>query len=139
MTVVIDNSMALAWTLADERSAVSDEILDHVMSDGGHTPFLFRAEFANGLTMAMRHGRIDQRDREQALVFIENLRLMHDLAEVGHLSEAVKLADTHLLTVYDALYLELAIRKRLPLATFDQKLCAAAQTVGVALSLPKRL
>lgn len=135
MTLVVDNSMALAWTLADEQSESADVVLDHVMSGGGHVPFIFRAEFANGLTTATRRGRINGADREQALEFIETLRLMHDLPDPENVKEAVRLADAHLLTVYDALYLELAWRKRLPLATFDRKLSAAAQSAGVALTL----
>ena len=54
MTIVVDNSMAMAWTLIDERSAQADSILDQVMREGGHVPFTFRAEFANGLVELMR-------------------------------------------------------------------------------------
>jgi predicted nucleic acid-binding protein len=36
------------------------------------------------------------------------------------------LADRHGLTVYDAAYLDLAIRKRLPIATLDNALIQAA-------------
>jgi predicted nucleic acid-binding protein len=135
LTIVVDNSMALAWTLADEQSESADVVLDQIMSDGGHVPFIFRAEFANGLTMAIRRGRIDGADREEALVFIETLRLIHDLPQAENVKEAARLADVHLLTVYDALYLELARRRRLPLATFDKKLSAAARAAGVALTL----
>jgi predicted nucleic acid-binding protein len=38
--------------------------------------------------------------------------------------------------VYDAAYLELAMRKRLPLATLDDKLAAAAAAAGVAAYSP---
>ena len=37
------------------------------------------------------------------------------------------------LTVYDAAYLELAARRRLPLATLDDKMREAARRVGLEL------
>lgn len=42
------------------------------------------------------------------------------------------LAETHNLTIYDATYLELAIRRNIPLATLDKELYAAADKVGLA-------
>ena len=45
----------------------------------------------------------------------------------------LSLARDHNLSAYDAAYLELAMRRGLPLATLDDKLKAAAQAVGVPL------
>ncbi|CAN5348933.1 hypothetical protein BH09SUM1_BH09SUM1_33770 [soil metagenome] len=58
---------------------------------------------------------------------LSDLDLQQDL-QFGHhvLSETLALADKHNLTVYDACYLELAKRLRLPLATLDGDLAAAA-------------
>jgi predicted nucleic acid-binding protein len=47
-------------------------------------------------------------------------------------SDALSLARGHNLTAYDAAYLELAIRRGLPMATIDRKLRTAAEPVGVA-------
>lgn len=44
------------------------------------------------------------------------------------------LARRHRLTLYDATYLELAARRRLPLATFDAVLARAATAEGVAVA-----
>ena len=46
-------------------------------------------------------------------------------------SDTLSLADELRLTVYDACYLELALRRRLPLATLDQTLRAAARKIDV--------
>jgi predicted nucleic acid-binding protein len=135
LSVVIDNSMALAWTLPDESSATADAILDNVVKGGGHVPFIFRAEFANGVTMAARRGRIDHRARDEALTFMERLKLVHDVDGFKRLGTAVNLADTYGLTVYDAVYLDLAQRMSLPLATFDKKLASAARQANVALAV----
>jgi predicted nucleic acid-binding protein len=138
LSIVVDNSMALAWTLEDEHSAASDAILEVVTSQGGHVPFIFRAEFANGLTMAVRRKRVDDQGRSEALAFMEGLNLTHDLEGSMRISSAVALADKHDLTVYDALYLELAQRVGCPLATFDKKLSNAARSAAVALAVPAR-
>lgn len=134
---MIDNSIALAWTLIDERSDVADKILDRVMREGGHVPFIFRAEFANGLTMAVRRDRIDRSSRTEALAFIEELKLVHDVEGRDRMHPAIELADAYGLTVYDAIYLDLARRQSLPLATFDKKLMAATRHAGVRLAMPQ--
>jgi len=47
--------------------------------------------------------------------------------------ETLAVADKHRLTVYDATYLELALRLALPLATLDDDLRQAAQLEGLVL------
>jgi predicted nucleic acid-binding protein len=136
LSVVIDNSVALAWALMDERNDLADRLLDRVMHEGGHVPFTFRAEFANGLTVAVRRNRIDRESRDAALGLIEGLMLVHDVDGRDRMRSAVELADSHGLTVYDAIYLDLAQQRRLPLATFDKKLAAASRNAGVPLALP---
>ena len=135
MSVVIDNSIALAWTLVDEGNSVADTVLEKVMREGGHVPFIFRAEFANGLTIAVRRNRIDRGSRSEALAFMEALKLVHDVDGKDRMNQAVDLADAYGLTVYDAIYLDLAQQRRLPLATFDKKLIAATHHAGVRLAV----
>jgi predicted nucleic acid-binding protein len=45
--------------------------------------------------------------------------------------ETLHLARLHNLSLYDAAYLELAVRRGLPLATLDDKLKGTAAAVGV--------
>ncbi|MFI0847358.1 type II toxin-antitoxin system VapC family toxin [Mesorhizobium sp. IMUNJ 23232] len=135
MSFVIDNSMAMAWTLPDEWSPAADAVLDRVVNDGGHIPFHFPAEFANGLTMAVRKGRIDERARSAASQSFSMLNLVRDLEGVERMGAAIELADLYRLTIYDALYLELAQRLALPLATLDDALARATQRAGVALAV----
>jgi len=134
LSIVVDNSVALAWTLSDEHSAASDLILEAVSARGGHVPFIFRAEFANGLTMAVRRNRVDSQGRAEALSFLEELNLNHDVEGNARIGTVVALADRYDLTVYDALYLELAQRLGCPLATFDKKLARAARDAAVTLA-----
>ncbi|MCY4475638.1 MAG: type II toxin-antitoxin system VapC family toxin [Chloroflexi bacterium] len=46
----------------------------------------------------------------------------------------MQLARTHRLTFYDALYLELAVRRSAQLATLDRNLAAAASNEGVLMA-----
>ena len=48
-------------------------------------------------------------------------------------SASIHLAERHHLTVYDAAYLELAQRRKLPLATLDDDLVKAGKTLGLTL------
>jgi predicted nucleic acid-binding protein len=136
LSFIIDSSMAMAWVLPDEWSPAADTLLDRVVYEGGHVPFHFPAEYANGLTMAMRKGRIDENARSAAYGRYPMLNLARDLDGPDRMTAAIELADLYRLTVYDALYLELAQRLGLPLATFDDALLRAAQRAGVQLAVP---
>jgi predicted nucleic acid-binding protein len=64
------------------------------------------------------------------------LEIEVDQAEDGALlafDRILPIARAHRLTVYDALYLELAGRRGLPLATLDRELAAAARSVGIEI------
>jgi predicted nucleic acid-binding protein len=136
LSVIIDNSVAMAWVLPDESVPLADLVLDRVVYDGGHVPFHFPAEYANGLTVAMRKGRIDAAARSEAFRRLPMLKLVRDIDGAGRLDTAMEIADLYRLTVYDALYLELALRLRLPLATLDDALARATRQAGVALAVP---
>ena len=87
---------------------------------------------ANVLLVATRHGRIEAGMWSALVEQIGRLPLETD-SETGAraLTDALRLAREHGLTVYDAVYLELALRRRLPLATLDIDLTAAARRTGV--------
>jgi predicted nucleic acid-binding protein len=85
-------------------------------------PALWRLEIANSLTMAVRRGRIDSEFRHAALGDLAMLEITTDPhTDSSAWGETLQLADQCGLTLYDAAYLELAIRRRLPLATLDDK------------------
>ncbi|GIL02151.1 MAG: ribonuclease VapC [Alphaproteobacteria bacterium] len=132
MSVVVDCSVAIAWYLPDETSVAAGRVLEYVIERGGVVPFLFRLEFANSLLMAERRKRIPRGFPGRAFAELDDLQVVHDLE--GHenvWSTCVELADKHRLTAFDAAYLELAQRSRLPLATLDKALRRAAEQAGV--------
>jgi predicted nucleic acid-binding protein len=103
---------------------------------GALTPGLWPLEVANVLRAAERRGRITLAERTQALAIPSELpiRIDESMAPLafGPISPLAAGGD---LTVYDACYLELALRSGLPLASLDRRLCEAASAAGVKLIL----
>jgi len=126
---VVDCSAAAAWVLGDEHSESADAALDAVVAHGAIAPALLWFEIRNVLLRAERLGRIEPGDTELALSFFEDLRIRLDHAPRGE--EVMRLARTHGLTAYDAVYLELALRDRRPLVTLDRKLARSAEAAGL--------
>jgi predicted nucleic acid-binding protein len=132
LTIVVDTSIALAWFMPDEQSSLATDVLSQVAERGGLIPPFFRIEFGNALIMAVRRKRIDMDYRRRAFERIAELELVTDHGGIDEsVPVAVALADVHMLTLYDALYLELALRAGLPLATLDKQLARAALDRGV--------
>ncbi len=130
---VLDSSVTVAWVLGDEPSARADAILEEVTESGGIAPALWWVEVRNALVIAERKGRLTQEDTAAAVRAIDALGVHLDQAPDS--ASLLRLARTHGLTVYDALYLELSIRQQRPLATLDRKLSAAAQAEGITLTV----
>lgn len=134
MSCVIDAPLTLRWFFADERTPPIDRILDRVQELGASVPGLWRLEVANGFQMALRRGRISAAFRDQAILRLEMLPIIVDSETDSRAwRNSLPLADKHALSVYDASYLELAIRLALPLASCDNDLCQAATHAGVQL------
>ena len=129
---VVDCSVTMAWVLGNESSAVADSTLELVTAHGGFAPSLWWVEVRNVLLTAERKGRLMPEDTSVALRAIEALGIRLDHAPDG--GALLRLARTHGLTGYDAMYLELSVRQQRPLATLDRKLNAAAQLEGLELS-----
>ncbi len=134
MTLVLDNSVALAWCFADERSPASLDLLDRVAQSGAHAPQLWPVEALNGLLSAERRRRITIAERHALMTFLQDLPITIDAGTADRAwRETAHLAASYNLTAYDATYLELALRLGLPLATNDAALISAAQQAGVKL------
>jgi predicted nucleic acid-binding protein len=134
VTLVIDSSMALTWYFEDERTAASIAVLNQVAEEGAIVPALWRLEVLNGLQVAIRRGRIDIAYRDASLTDLQSLVIAIDSGTNRQAwSASLRLCDRFGLTPYDAAYLELALRRRLPLATLDGELVRAARAENVPL------
>lgn len=126
---VLDCSVVCAWLLADESVPEADSILDQVGGGGAIAPGIWWAELRNVLIMAERRRRISPSQTSAALGAVEALGIMLDHAADG--ATVMRLARDYRISVYDALYLELAIREQRPLATLDRALGKAAESEQV--------
>ena len=134
MSLVLDASLTLSWFFKDERTPGTDAVLTEVTENGAVVPGLWRLEVANALQMAVRRKRIDAAFRDSALAQLSQLFIPADPDTDAYAWTAIlQLAGRFELTLYDAAYLELAQRRRLPLATLDRELRDAAAALGIAL------
>ncbi len=124
----------MAWCFEDERMPQALEVLDRVHEYGAFVPQVWPLEVANTLLRAQLRGRITTDYCTKQISFLYTLSITpdehtYDAAWIG----IADLAAQHRLTSYDAAYLELALRRGLPLATLDQDLRSAAEKMGVEL------
>jgi predicted nucleic acid-binding protein len=130
--LVVDASVALAWCFEDEASPATDAVLDQVKDEGAIVPSLWHLELGNVLRSAERRGRTIQGGVVARLALMAQLPITIDAETAGRAwREILALARAERLTAYDAAYLELAVRRGLPLATKDEALLGAARRVGV--------
>jgi len=135
MPLVIDGSTAIGFLLADEQAPSSMKALDAI--EAGTPTFVpahWCLEVSNGLIMAERRKRASQADITEALNLTATLPVTIDLETARHATtDTVSLARQYGLTIYDAAYLELAMRCGASLATTDIALAKAAKAAGVTI------
>lgn len=134
MSLVLDSSVTLARVYLDECTAAIDEVFERIIEGGAWVPGLWKLEIANILETGSRRGRHDVAFSDSSLADLSLLPIQVDGETEGQAWGAtLQLARKHRLTAYDAAYLELAIRRRLPLASLDKELIQAARCEGIVV------
>ena len=135
-TFVVDSSIAAAWCFPDERTSYANGVMHELSSPtGAVVPRLFAYEIRNSVLMGLRRKRITKIEAETFLNSIQDLPIqLEDPESYGTLFQ---LADRQNLTVYDAAYLDMAIRKSLPLAILHGALIQGATRSGVPVFQPQ--
>ncbi len=133
----LDCSATLPWIFADEVTPASDRLLDDLSSGAqAWVPALWPFELGNVLLGAQRRKRIDQAGVEAFLAKLKVYAIDVDDQSVAHAwAKTLDLALLYQLSTYDAAYLELALRRHLPLSTLDADLIRAAGITGIGLCL----
>lgn len=135
MPIVIDNSVFLAWCMGDEKEPFADAAMQLVAEEGGVAPHIWWYEVRNALLMNERRSRISAQQVADTLAASLALRVSiddsHDNAQI------MSLARRFDLTIYDAAYLEVALRHSLPLATLDRRMRQAARAIGIETELDR--
>jgi len=136
MSFVLDTSTALAWAYSDKPTHAVTQVFDRLAQSGAWVSGLWHLEIANVLEMGVRRKRHSAQFRDATLADLAQLPIDVD-GETDHQAwgAALRLAICHELTLYDAAYLELALRRNLPLATLDADLRRAACTEKVKMLL----
>ena len=133
--LVPDASVALAWLLDRvdaHESLLARHLLDVAHGSHNTVPHIWRVEVANGVLRAERSRRISEGQVSAFNQLLDNLPISADHNDAASsIARTSQLARAHGLTAYDASYLELSLRHRACLATFDRKLADAARASGV--------
>jgi predicted nucleic acid-binding protein len=132
--LVLDASLALQWFLEDEADRQYGlSVLANLSTKRTVVPMLWFYEVGNGLLMAYRRKRITFDQIDGFLTRLKALPIDAAPQVPSEILELPALAQKHSLTNYDAAYLALAMRLRVPLATTDADLRRAAVAAGVEI------
>lgn len=131
---VLDASVALAWFVDNPVSSYAVRVRKSLVREArAVVPGLWHLEMANGFAVAERRGVLTPANSTVGIAAIEEL-LAHAIessAEFIPMKQLLTTARDFQLSAYDAVYLDMARRARLPLATLDRRLLAAAKQAGV--------
>lgn len=132
---VLDASIALAWCFTDETSSYTESVLDRLIAGSeAAVPSHWMVEVANGIIQGKRKGRVTEHAVQRFLADLSSFHIDIDAdSTYSHLNAIREIAERRGLTSYDAAYLELALRLRLPLASLDSGLRVAARAENVFL------
>ena len=135
---VLDASVALAWSFKDEVSPYAAFVVRSVKNARAVAPVIWPLEVNNALISAVRRGRIDELTADRIRNTFDRLPVDIDseiaIASLGQ--RILRLGIDHSLSAYDASYLEVAMRRGLPLATQDERLMRAAGAAGIDILQP---
>jgi predicted nucleic acid-binding protein len=133
-TFVVDCSIAMAWLFHDEATPKTAALLNRLASETALVPAWWFIEITNVLAIAERKGRITPIQSDGFIADLSKLAIERDdEAPARAFTHLLALCRAHRLTSYDAIYLDLAIRRGLPLATLDADLRKVAKKLGVSL------
>jgi len=131
MRFVLDASVTINWAMRDEANPISDRAFSALRSGSAVVPGIWWYEVRNILVVNERRQRITPADSNRFLLDLQELDIATDNDPD---SQAVLDLSRRLSrTVHDAAYLAVALRERVPLATLDKSLEAAAITEGIPL------
>jgi predicted nucleic acid-binding protein len=129
---VPDGSVTMAWYFKDEKDPYADAVADRFPGVQAVVPAIWPLEVANAVLVGERRKRSTEAQAIRWLGYLSSLPVTVDAETTQRAwSDVLSLARSHNLSAYDAAYLELALRRGLPLASLDDRLEAAAKAVGV--------
>jgi predicted nucleic acid-binding protein len=135
MSFVLDNSVTMRWFFGDgkpQELAYASKVLDAMKEDNALVPVTWGLEVANVIARAEEKALVTEARSGAFLEMLESVDIELDSDTFAHaLSDTLQLARRYKLSAYDASYLELALRRNIPLATLDEDLQKAIKKSGV--------
>jgi len=133
MAFVADNSAMIAWFVSAQADRYSRQLLERARREAVHAPGVWPMEFLNALRVLERRKRLLTHQVDGIVARLAKLRITVETEPV-EMRVLLELTRRFGLSAYDASYLELAMRRGLPLATRDTSLARAAHAAGIALA-----
>lgn len=131
---VIDNSVVMAWCFEDETDPYTEAVLDALKDSTAYVPGLWPLEVANVLLVAAKKSRISHANAIQFMHMLAQLPIVLDPEPRERVfGEIFALGEKTGLTSYDASYLDLAMRRGIPIATKDKALRKTAADFTIAI------
>ena len=131
---IADASTTLAWFLERSLSVSEQKAWDVTRRSIIVVPAIWLTETQNAILKRVRQRKIDLEEATNIRLELALLDKRVDTEfDQGAIDRTWELATQHMLTFYDACYLELAWRLRLPLASSDSALCRAAKAMNMEL------
>jgi predicted nucleic acid-binding protein len=130
--IVVDASVALAWCFPDEASNYADSVLLALEEQAIVIPAIWAVEITNAMLVGERRKRIRQPEVQRFVELLKGLNIVEDAQPAANaVSNLFPLARDYRLSACDAAYLDVAIRREIPLATLDSNLRKAALVAGI--------
>jgi predicted nucleic acid-binding protein len=131
---VVDNSVVMSWCFKDETNQYADAVLDCLSETTAFVPAVWPFEVVNVLLVAERKKRLSEADSVRFITLLSQLPII--VAHEGPqrmMKDVLALARSNNLSSYDASYLDLSMRKGIPIATLDNSLIEAAKKTNVPI------
>ena len=131
-TFIADASVAIGWVHPGQATTHTAAMLDAIAEGAAvEVPAVWPLEVVNALTVLVRRRKLTEAERQTGLGWLRGLplRVDHEMASLAF-SRLSDLASAHQLSVYDAAYLELALREAIPIATRDKAVLNACKKAG---------
>lgn len=132
MPFVLDNSVVCGWVLESQATGYTAAIGTRLVHDQAVAPPLLALEYTNVMRSLCKRQRLIASQAQAAIALLASLDIEFDQSRPNP-AQLLDLALRYDLSSYDAVYLDLALRRSLPIATQDQALAHAAVVAGVGV------
>lgn len=129
---VLDVRVSLAWIVSTQGTPYTSGVLQRMPTAVAATPASWPLELAQAVLLAERRGSLTPVQSAQKLATVAGFNIrIDDRPHAGLWPDVMAVARSRRMPVFDAAYLELAVRLKLPLATINATLTRAAAAAGV--------